>query len=99
MAKVLCVLYDDPVTGYPTGYARDGDPEHRPLPRRPDGTQPRGPSGTCGVLVEMVPHQCTGQQAVDHSRKRHRITQPKAASGRPRCAGLGRRSSWRAMPS
>ena len=27
MAKVLCVLYDDPVDGYPTAYARDGVPE------------------------------------------------------------------------
>lgn len=26
MAKVLCVLYDDPVTGYPKSYARDGVP-------------------------------------------------------------------------
>ncbi len=27
MAKVLCVLYDDPVDGYPPTYARDGVPE------------------------------------------------------------------------
>ena len=27
MAKVLCVLYDDPVDGYPPRYARDGIPE------------------------------------------------------------------------
>jgi len=27
MAKVLCVLYDDPVTGYPKSYARDAIPE------------------------------------------------------------------------
>ena len=27
MAKVLCVLYDDPVDGYPTSYARDEIPE------------------------------------------------------------------------
>ena len=27
MAKVLCVLYDDPVDGYPPKYARDGVPE------------------------------------------------------------------------
>jgi formate dehydrogenase len=26
MAKVVCVLYDDPVGGYPTGYARDSIP-------------------------------------------------------------------------
>ena len=27
MAKVVCVLYDDPVDGYPTNYARDGLPK------------------------------------------------------------------------
>ena len=27
MAKVVCVLYDDPVDGYPTKYARDGLPK------------------------------------------------------------------------
>ncbi len=26
MAKILCVLYDDPVDGYPTSYARDSVP-------------------------------------------------------------------------
>ncbi len=26
MAKVLCVLYPDPVTGYPPAYARDDIP-------------------------------------------------------------------------
>jgi len=26
MAKVVCVLYDDPIDGYPTSYARDGLP-------------------------------------------------------------------------
>lgn len=34
MAKVVCVLYDDPVTGYPKSYARDGIPK---LERYPDG--------------------------------------------------------------
>ena len=34
MAKVLCVLYDDPVDGYPKEYARDGLPK---LERYPDG--------------------------------------------------------------
>ena len=34
MAKVICVLYDDPVTGYPKSYARDGLPK---LERYPDG--------------------------------------------------------------
>lgn len=34
MAKVLCVLYDDPIDGYPTHYPRDGLPK---LERYPDG--------------------------------------------------------------
>jgi formate dehydrogenase len=34
MAKVLCVLYDDPVDGYPPAYARDQIPK---LDRYPDG--------------------------------------------------------------
>ena len=34
MAKVVCVLYDDPVTGYPKTYARDGLPK---LDRYPGG--------------------------------------------------------------
>jgi formate dehydrogenase len=34
MAKVLCVLYDDPETGYPKSYARDDIPG---LARYPDG--------------------------------------------------------------
>jgi formate dehydrogenase len=34
MAKVVCVLYDDPVDGYPESYARDDVPK---LERYPDG--------------------------------------------------------------
>src|ERR687896_780797 len=34
MAKVVCVLYDDPVGGYPKSYARDDIPK---LERYPDG--------------------------------------------------------------
>jgi formate dehydrogenase len=34
MAKVICVLYDDPVSGYPRSYARDDLPA---LDRYPDG--------------------------------------------------------------
>ena len=32
MAKVLCVLYEDPVTGYPKSYARDGIPAIKTYP-------------------------------------------------------------------
>src|SRR5271169_6201426 len=34
MSKILCVLYDDPVDGYPKTYARDSIPK---LERYPDG--------------------------------------------------------------
>src|SRR5580698_3588330 len=34
MAKVLCVLYPDPVTGYPKSYAREGVPK---IERYPNG--------------------------------------------------------------
>ena len=41
MANVLCVLYDDPVDGYPPAYARDDVPHDRALPRRPDARRRR----------------------------------------------------------
>lgn len=34
MAKVVCVLYDDPVDGHPTSYARDDLPK---IDQYPDG--------------------------------------------------------------
>ncbi|MEM9784332.1 MAG: NAD-dependent formate dehydrogenase, partial [Pseudomonadota bacterium] len=42
MAKVVCVLYDDPVDGYPTTYARDDVPT---IERYPDGQTAPTPSG------------------------------------------------------
>jgi formate dehydrogenase len=54
MAKVLCVLYDDPIDGFPTGYARDGLPV---LERYPDGQTLPSPSAidfTPGELLGSV---------------------------------------------
>ena len=54
MAKILCVLYDDPEDGYPTGGARDGLPE---LERYPDGQTlptPRAIDFTPGELLGSV---------------------------------------------
>ena len=34
MAKVVCVLYDDPIDGYPPKYARDDIPK---ITKYPDG--------------------------------------------------------------
>jgi formate dehydrogenase len=42
MAKILCVLYDDPVNGYPKSYARDTIPE---LSQYPDGQSMPTPQG------------------------------------------------------
>jgi formate dehydrogenase len=54
MAKVLCVLYDDPVTGYPTNYAREGLPR---LERYPGGQTlptPKGIDFEPGALLGCV---------------------------------------------
>jgi formate dehydrogenase len=54
MAKIVCVLYDDPVDGYPKTYARDGLPK---LDRYPDGQTLPTPSAidfTPGELLGSV---------------------------------------------
>jgi formate dehydrogenase len=54
MANVLCVLYDDPVDGYPPTYARDGIPT---IERYPDGQTTPTPEGidfTPGELLGSV---------------------------------------------
>ncbi len=52
MAKVVCVLYDDPVTGYPKSYARDDVPK---LERYPDGQTLPAPKG-----IDFHPGQLLG---------------------------------------
>jgi formate dehydrogenase len=54
MAKIVCVLYDDPVDGYPSSYARDDIPT---LERYPDGQTlptPRGIDFKPGELLGSV---------------------------------------------
>lgn len=51
MAKVLCVLYDDPVDGHPPAYARDGVPE---IDRYPDGQTTPTPSALDFAPGELV---------------------------------------------
>lgn len=54
MAKIVCVLYDDPISGHPTQYARDGIPK---LTQYPDGqTMPSSSARdfTPGVLLGSV---------------------------------------------
>lgn len=51
MAKVLCVLYDDPVGGYPPKYARDDIPK---IDRYPDGQTTPTPKGLDFKPGELV---------------------------------------------
>jgi formate dehydrogenase len=51
MAKVLCVLYDDPVGGYPSSYARDDLPV---IDRYPDGQTTPTPKGTDFVAGRLL---------------------------------------------
>jgi len=52
MANVLCILYDDPVAGYPTSYARDAIPR---IERYPDGQATPSPE-----RIDFTPGELLG---------------------------------------
>ena len=54
MAKVVCVLYDDPVDGYPTSYARDGLPKLQRYPGGQTLPTPKAIDFQPGVLLGSV---------------------------------------------
>ena len=54
MAKVLCVLYDDPTDGYPKTYARDGLPHLDGYPGGQTLPTPKGTDFTPGHLLGSV---------------------------------------------
>ena len=54
MAKVLCVLYDDPVDGYPDTYARDAIPVISSYPGGQTTPSPRAIDFTPGQLLGSV---------------------------------------------
>ena len=54
MAKVLCVLYDDPVGGYPETYARDDIPAITAYPGGQTTPSPHGIDFTPGELLGSV---------------------------------------------
>ena len=54
MAKVLCVLYDDPVDGYPRSYPRDDLPALSTLPGRADPAHAAGHRLRPGQLLGSV---------------------------------------------
>lgn len=54
MAKVVCVLYDDPVDGYPKSYARDSIPRIRHYPDGQSAPTPKSIDFTPGQLLGSV---------------------------------------------
>jgi formate dehydrogenase len=54
MAKVLCVLYDDPVDGYPPAYARDDIPKIEGYPDGQTAPTPEAIDFTPGELLGCV---------------------------------------------
>ncbi|GAA1704418.1 NAD-dependent formate dehydrogenase [Kribbella yunnanensis] len=54
MAKILCVLYDDPATGYPKSYARDDIPAITAYPGGQTAPTPKAIDFTPGELLGSV---------------------------------------------
>ncbi len=54
MAKILCVLYDDPIDGYPTDFVRDSLPTIAIYPNGQTLPTPRGGDFTPGHLLGSV---------------------------------------------
>ncbi|MFC6155709.1 NAD-dependent formate dehydrogenase [Kribbella jiaozuonensis] len=54
MAKIVCVLYDDPAAGYPTSYARDDIPTIDGYPGGQTAPSPKAIDFTPGALLGSV---------------------------------------------
>ncbi|MDD4914853.1 MAG: NAD-dependent formate dehydrogenase [Methylococcales bacterium] len=54
MAKIVCVLYDDPIDGYPQSYARDGIPEIKAYPDGQTAPSPKAIDFRPGELLGSV---------------------------------------------
>jgi formate dehydrogenase len=54
MAKIVCVLYEDPVSGYPTTYPRDDIPSFERYPNGQTVPSPKSIDFTPGQLLGSV---------------------------------------------
>jgi formate dehydrogenase len=68
MAKIVCVLYEDPVTGFPEGYARDDIPR---IERYPGGQTTPTPKA-----IDFKPGQLARQRV-----RRARLAQVSGVAG------------------
>ena len=55
MAKVLCVLYDDPVDGYSKSYPRPGIPTLEQYPNGQSMPTPRDPAASASPEPLILP--------------------------------------------
>jgi formate dehydrogenase len=66
MANVLCVLYDDPVDGYPPDYPRDGIPEIESYPDGQSTPTPEDVDFTPGELLGCVSGELGLRKFLEH---------------------------------
>jgi hypothetical protein len=69
MAKIIVVLYDDPVDGYPKTYARDAIPEIESYPGGQTAPTPQG--------IDFKPGELLASWPLSSCRPgRHRLVEP-----------------------
>src|SRR5262249_54148024 len=81
MAKVLCILYDDPITGHPNSYARDEIPT---LNHYPDGQSLPTPAGVDfkpGALLGSVSGGLGLREFLEHAGHTLVVTSDKDGPG------------------
>ena len=91
MAKVVCVLYDDPVDGYPKSYARDDIPKIEKYPDGQTAPTPKAIDFKPGQLLGSV----SGRAGPAQVPRRARAT----SSSSPPTRTAPTRSSTRSCPT
>ena len=77
MANVLCVLYDDPVDGYPPAYARDGIPTIERYPGGQTTPTPERVDFTPGELLGSVSGELGLRRLLEERGHRYVVTSDK----------------------